>query len=561
MKKMVSILLSALMIAAAALAFPLSSMAKDEESDPVGISDAAGFAAMETGGSYFLTQDITISATHVAAFSGTFDGKGHKITTSVALFDTFQGVAKDFTIEGAVTGSGDRGGVFCNTITGETTLSGIVNKANLLAPESQAANADELEVTGSFGGIVGTTVKSVPLTIENCENYGKITGYDAGGIIGKSHAALTMRNCKNFGDVSAGDCAGGLMSWPWGDFTIENCVNGSETVTPDITSSGDAPGGIVSYISGNTNGTFKNCVNYGHVHSAEKDAAGIMGRAGKNGRHVYEDCVNYGPVEGAHAAGIAGADGAAVTILRCFNYAEIQGATQAAGIIASLGASGGTKEESTITYSANEGKITANKDTAGGIAAYVNGSSVSRITIKGCYNNGDVTGGCEASGILGYYNGGSDSSAVACFNTGLIYTTNSGEKPLAIFYNKGENADASLTKDNFYLAGCATNESRFKNDYLDMNPTDGDKFAYGEVCYKLNQALGEEVFFQTIGTDAFPTFDASHKRVVFDGQNYSNPADAGGNPSTGDSTMLFAAVAVISLLGAGYVVSRRRRAE
>ena len=554
MKKIATVITAALIAALLVLSLPISLLAKEEGSDPVGISDAAGFAAMETGGSYFLTQDITISATHSAAFAGTFDGKGHKITTSVPLFDTFEGTAKDLTIEGALTLTADRGGAFANTITGETTLSGIINRANVTGSTSKVTAADDLGVNGSYGGILGTMLKNVPVTIENCENYGKIIGYDAGGLVGKSHAALTMKNCKNFGDVDGGDCGGGLISWLWGDFTVENCENGSKTVTPDITSAGDAPGGIVSYISASTNGTFKNCVNYGHIHSAGQDAAGIMGRSGKNGRHVYEGCVNYGAVEGVHAGGIAGADGSAITVLRCLNYAQIQGTKQAAGIIASLGSSDANKEESTVTYSANEGKIVATADTAGGIVAYANGSSVAKLTIKGCYNNGDVTGGCEASGILGYFNGGTESSAIACFNTGLISTTDAGEKPLAIFYNKADGANAALTKDNFYLAGCATNESRFGGTYLDLNPTAGDKFAYGEVCYKLNQALGEEVFFQTIGTDAYPTFDATHKRVVFENNEYKNPTAS--NPTTGDEIFVVAAIALLSLLAAGYALRR-----
>ncbi|MBO7375969.1 MAG: hypothetical protein J6V01_02595 [Clostridia bacterium] len=585
MKKTVSILLTAALLVSLLLALPIASSAKEEASDPVAISDAAGFAAMETGGSYYLTKDITISETHSAAFSGTFDGKGFKITTSVPLFDTFEGTAKDLVIEGSITSSADRCGAFCNTVTGESTFTNITNKANIAGSDSKVTSADDLGVVGSYGGIIGTTLKNIPLTVENCSNYGKITGYDAGGLMGKSHAKLTMKNCKNFGDVSGADCGGGVVSWLWGDFTLENCENGSKTVIPDITSAGDAPGGMVSYISENTNGTFKNCVNYGHIHSESKDAAGIMGRSGAKGTHNYDGCVNYGPVEGDWAGGITGNEGkngihnytgcinygsiegtktggivgvdqGAITALRCMNYADIKAQKQAAGIIGAFGASGGDQMESTVTYCGNEGKIVAAQDTAGGIVAYANASSVSKLTIKGCYNNGDVTGGCESSGILGYYNGGADSSCNACFNTGLITTTDTGEKPLALFYNKGSGAKAELSKDNFYLGGCAQNESRFGDNYLEMNPTAGDKFAYGEVCYKLNQALGEEVFFQTIGTDQYPSFDATHKRVVLEGQNYVNPA-AQQNPTTGDGVYVMVAVAVISLLGAGYVAVRR----
>ena len=571
MKKSFILILAAIVLTAAMIILPVAVSAKEEAGDPVAVSDAAGFAAMASGGTYYLTADITVSETHLTAFSGTFDGKGHKITTSVTLFDTFEGTAKDFTLEGAVTSSADRGGVFANTVTGETTLSGIVNRANFTGSAEKVVSADDLGVVGTYGGIIGTTLKSVPLTIENCDNYGKITGYNAGGISGKNHANLTMKNCRNFGDIAGTDVGGGLIAWQWGDFTIENCSNGSKDKAPDITSASDAPGGIISYISGSTPGTLRNCVNYGHIHSTDSDAGGIVGRSGAKKVHNYEGCVNYGLIEGVHAGGMAGNDGAAVNLLRCMNYAEIKGVKQAAGMIGSLGDSD-TADPSSVTYCGNEGKITAEKDTAGGIIAYANGSSARVLTIRGCYNSADVTGGCEASGILGYINSSPETSVNACFNSGLITSTDTGETPIAIYYNKAGDASADKSKNNFYLAGCAKSEARVGGNYLDMAPTPGDAFGYGEVCYKLNQALGEEVFFQTIGTDSVPTFDTASKKVIFENGEYKNPAPVnpggqdptpgGQTPPTGDGFVFTAAIALVALLGAGAVlVYRRRTAE
>ena len=44
------------------------------------INDAAGFAAMDAGGNYKLTTDITITAPYANVFTGTFDGGGHTVT-------------------------------------------------------------------------------------------------------------------------------------------------------------------------------------------------------------------------------------------------------------------------------------------------------------------------------------------------------------------------------------------------------------------------------------------------------------------------------------------------
>lgn len=565
MKKISSLIVAALLVAAL-FSLPFSSFAKEEASEPVAISDAAGFAAMETGGSYYLTADITVSETHTAAFAGTFDGKGHKITTTVTLFDCFEGTAKDLTIEGSVTSSADRAGAFCNTITGETTLSGIVNKAAVNGSAEKVSGADALDLNGSYGGIFGTSAKSVALTVENCENYGKITGYTAGGIGGKNHANLTMKNCRNFGDVVGTDVGAGVLGWAWGDFIIEDCANGSSSSSPDVTSGSDAPGGIVSYISGNTNGTFKNCVNWGHIHSADSDAGGIVGRSGAKGLHNYENCVNQALVEGVHAGGIAGNDGAAVKVSRCMNYAEIKGVKQAAGIIGSLGHKD-TAAASSIEFSGNEGKITASSDTAGGIVAYANGSTDRVLTINGCYNVADVTGGCESSGILGYINSSPDTKVTCCFNTGKITTTDSAETPLALYYNKAEGAKTKDTaKGNFYLAGCAVKEARNGADYLDATGVPEADFKSGKVCYEINQAAGEEIFFQTIGTDPVPTFSTASARVLFENGEYKNPSEPAPStdpvtpptPPTGDSAVIFVAVAIVSVIGTAVAVKIRK---
>ncbi|MCR4683418.1 MAG: hypothetical protein K5647_08830, partial [Clostridiales bacterium] len=212
----------------------------------------------------------------------------------------------------------------------------------------------------------------------------------------------------------------------------------------------------------------------------------------------------------------------------------------------------------------NYGSIKATKDTAGGIISYANGSAARTLTIKGCINDGDVTGGCESSGILGYMNNTTASTVNACVNTGHITTTDTGETPVALYFFRSDEATADNNKNNFYLAGCASGEARLgKTGVIEFNPTSGTAFEYGEVCYKLNQALGEEVFFQTIGTDRIPTFDSSAKKVVFENGEYKNPAPASGGsgttPVTGDPLTVVAiiAVAAIILTGAALVIRRK----
>ena len=48
----------------------------------------------------------------------------------------------------------------------------------------------------------------------------------------------------------------------------------------------------------------------------------------------------------------------------------------------------------------------------------------------------------------------------------------------------------------------------------------------GKLCFMLNEGAGQNVFFQTLGTDAHPVLLSSHGVVVKDGDNYMN-ADTG----------------------------------
>ena len=55
------------------------------------ITTADQFAAMDVDGKYYLANDITVSTTYPVTFTGTIDGNGKTITTSVPLFADFSG--------------------------------------------------------------------------------------------------------------------------------------------------------------------------------------------------------------------------------------------------------------------------------------------------------------------------------------------------------------------------------------------------------------------------------------------------------------------------------------
>ncbi len=334
MRKTIAVIMSIVMI--------VSMLCRGISATPAGtaITDAAGFAAMDPAGSYYLDADITVDTTYATAFTGNFDGNGHTITTSVPLFaEVGGGSFKNLIIEGAisVTGSDVYAAALALRVTKNTvtTFENIVNKAN---------------VTGEYraGGIVAqinasaAEDASTETTFTKCFNYGKVAGTSmVGGIVGYSQGAkTTFVDCVNMGDVSdSSGLAGGIIGRDAGDLktgssfftvTITNCYNGGK-----ISGTSNVAGiaGYVKSIVANITG----CVNVGEVSSTTNDAGGIVGHIGAKDYLAtanIKNCKNFGTINytgdnaTGSAAGIAAycygsGDVGNVMIEDCCNYGAI----------------------------------------------------------------------------------------------------------------------------------------------------------------------------------------------------------------------------------------------
>ncbi|MCI5512844.1 MAG: hypothetical protein MR471_01850, partial [Clostridia bacterium] len=483
MKKQISILLSLLMIIGLAAVAPLAVFAKDDEAEPLPIADAASFAAMDQTGSYYLTADITIDATYIGTFAGILDGKGHKLTISVPVFENVKGTVKDLVIEGKVenTSAEILAALACNAVAG-AKFEKIINRADVIGDASKTKRA--------AGVVALINAGDDTAVITDCMNTGKIVGYVAGGVIGRADAKTEVRGCLNTGVIEGGDTLGGVFAWPVKEFIIENCTNGVKDGAATVADTGDSSGGIVSYVSGGNSGTIRNCTNYSDIkNTSGKCAAGIVARLGGSSSVDFFNCTNYGKIENANgswaaggiagesegivnfdgclnfgavdstkykAGGICGGLSQITTVKNCVNFADIHALKQAGGII---GACGNNKIESgdyIFELCGNDGNITTDKDTAAGIVAYVYGNDKHAPKLKGCYNTGNVTGGCEASGLIGYFNGTSAAEIKNCFVTGKIKTTDTSMKSCVFFWCKLARAmDEGNISGNFYIAGCA----------------------------------------------------------------------------------------------------------
>lgn len=581
MKKQLSILLTLLIIIGLAAVAPITVFAKDDEAEPLPIADAASFAAMDQTGSYYLTADITIDATYIGTFAGTLDGKGHKLTISVPVFENVKGTVKDLVIEGKVenTSAEILAALACNAVAG-AKFEKIINRADVIGDASKTKRA--------AGVVALINAGDDTAVITDCTNTGKIVGYVAGGVIGRAEAKTEVRGCLNTGVIEGGDTLGGVFAWPVKEFIIENCTNGVKDGAATVADTGDSSGGIVSYVSGGNSGTIRNCTNYSDIkNTSGKCAAGIVARLGGSSSVDFFDCKNYGKIENASgkwaaggiagesegivnfdgclnygavdstkykAGGICGGLSQITTVKNCVNFADIHALKQAGGII---GACGNNKIESgdyIFELCGNDGNITTDKDTAAGIVAYVYGNDKHAPKLKGCYNTGNVTGGCEASGLIGYFNGTSAAEIKNCFVTGKIKTTDTSMKSCVFFWCKlGRAMDDGNISGNFYIDGCADTEKYENGAYVDAaaNLT-ADDVKSGKLAYDMNTLLGGEFFFQTIGTNAAPTTDKSQKSVKLVNGKYTNESGTTPvtptAPATGDGTPVYIIAAVLAIM-------------
>lgn len=189
------------------------------------IGTAEAFAAMEPGGNYQLTANITVTAPYANDFTGTFDGNGHTVTlditastANVGLFSKLAGgaVVKNVITAGSISSTEKYvGGIagFANTYSGDVTIENCKNTAAV-----QGGNG----VGGIFGYCSGSAHS---VTITGCANTGTISGArNSGGICGTLENAHFIKNCYNSGAVT-GSNIGGILGRGAKGVLIENCYN------------------------------------------------------------------------------------------------------------------------------------------------------------------------------------------------------------------------------------------------------------------------------------------------------------------------------------------------
>ena len=372
------------LIVAAVTAITLLASVPVFAAEPAVITTAEQLLAVEADGDYILGADVDLSgstfdSSPVAAFSGTLDGNGYKITglditadsgtPQVGLIGMLTGTVKNLVVEGNITVTATyarAGGI-------AATSAGTVQNCRSNVTFNVGLTGDSETIDRAFiGGVVGYNREKLAFgTVKDCRFGGSITvsnAYDAyaGGI---TCAYGTVTGCVNEGDVT---------------------INGS-TIRLAYAA------GVAAYES-----TVNNSVNSGDISSVgafQAYAGGISAFVGTGSKIIIQYCKNSGAV----SASVTGE----------FSNIDVKETRAAAGGISAYTTNTSKVADpatstSVVRHCANSGAVSSSSaeqytDYAGGVAGVVNGYVYDCVeTADGISGKADgaIFGGLNPSGVL-----------------------------------------------------------------------------------------------------------------------------------------------------------------
>ena len=153
--------------------------------------------------------------------------------------------------------------------------------------------------------------------------------------------------------------------------------------------------------------------------------------------------------------------------------------------------------------------------------AGIGGYSNENCLYENCANYGTVifsASNAYAGGICGYVNNNSFVGVLNCLNVGKVQLESGTPSYSGAFVGRLRDHSNSQFVNNYMLEGSVVNTSG--ENKIDANIVTEEKLASGEVCFKLNVGQEELNWFQTLGEDAYPVLDDTHK-VVYQAQDGS----------------------------------------
>lgn len=394
-------------------------------------------------------------------FQGTFDGGGHTVTlnmdqagsAAVGLFANLGHGAKvsNVNVAGTVKSNYLYAGGLAGYVVDTLAKAGEVG-ISLKDCKSSANVSGKRYVGGLFGMVSSyyitrngdkvsyTYIETIPM--ENCSNSGNVIGEGdcVGGVSGDVDG-VSLKNCSNSGAVGGTYNVGGVAGYCYMGSMTDCSNSGSVTSTADAgyffavvsnkwryTYRGGS-GGVAGY---SQNVVFNRCSNSGTIMGYSKTG----GIAGTMYIGTAKYCENTGSIttEKDAVGGIIGWNCVQGRIYQCVNKGEIKAQnTKAGGIVGYVDpvhTANATWANMIYQRCTNEGKVSTDVNTAGGIVGYAwVMNNVSKLTIDGCNNKGEVIGPKWIGGVMGSegrYSNWSRVDIYNCENHGKITGTNTG---------------------------------------------------------------------------------------------------------------------------------------
>ena len=318
---------------------------------------------------------------------------------------------------------------------------------------------------------------------------------------GKGHTILNMELDQPDRPKPGEDGIGFFGCVRVGNADLKNAVIRNLTIGEgcEVQGSSAYVGGILGRIhqrnSGNTL-LIENCVNEATVSTSANHVAGIVGQITSIGGATVtiQNCTNKGTITttGGYAAGILAqindAGSATVNVKGCTN----EGAVTCAGLCAA----GIVSQVNNCTASLNiescmnlaEVKSTGNKNCGGIFGANTN--SQGTIHIINCGNTGNVTGTSESAALTGWIGSNSGQVISNCWNSGTV----TGHSGASMYMYRDQNSSVAAPTNLYDASGVGTQGTAITNDDITS----------GKLCYLLNTGQDPIVWYQLIGTDAYP---------------------------------------------------------
>ena len=344
-----------------------------------------------------------------------FTEKNHHASAIVGLL-TGGGHVEDVVLgEGTITSPVRAGGIVSGVEGGTADNRNVIARSYNYADVSTTWMGSSIPngdgTYGTAGGIASRFSGGAYAVIEDCYNYGDITGFSSGGIVGYSMSGNSeITGSDNHGNIAGTVFAGGIIGSFWynGAGSISDCHNEEDAV---ITSA-------QSYKGAGT-GT------YGDV-----NLGGIAGVSGLGGKVTISDCTNAGMLKNENSGIFAAIGGIA-------GYS-----TNTAYV--------GCSSNGTIENAAKEiDSKNTNKWTIGGIVGYTKGLDNS---YKNSIGNDTISGKDD-----GYYSYGQIA--------GLVIFEDNEEGTTTVEYDSPQKINRSF--GYIFASGSATPTIRLSNAEID----------------------------------------------------------------------------------------------